>query len=275
MLETYKLFRKSLRENYARMTNEELVKAYRESVSENERSQTYCALFVNNFPALLKVTSKYSDIDSSEKAGMVSAELLRTIQDYNFKNKFITYLITRMENMFLWNYTNNKNRRDFDSSMRSLNEKVDDSNSESAEIGDNIEDKRSTYAYLSEEFKQDVKKAFVTELLSYRNTPDYKKMLEQLRFDFSVLRIMYNNPDFSSDQIARKLGLFTRKEEYENKPNNPDYFYEKKVGENGEVVVIEKVVTRVRKAQWGKIIDSKKRIRDLLVKYGICADYFS
>ena len=282
MLDTYRLFRKTLLERYTKMSNEDLVKAYKNSKSENERSQAYCALFVNNFPALIKITGRYSDIESSEKAGMVSAELLRTIEDYNFNVKFITYLVTRMENMFLWSYTNNKNKRDFNYSLISLNEKVSSEDPESGEIMDSVEDRRSTRAYSSEEFQQDVKSAFINELNKYKGKPEYNKMLEQLKFDFKVMSIMYKNPDYSADQIARKLGLFTRKEEYENKPENPDYFYSQKKDESGRLVydkhgapiMEEHIVVRVRKAQWGKIGDSKKRIRDILRNYGICADYF-
>lgn len=276
MLETYKQFRRSTTVDYVKKSNEELVQIYKNAKVEYERSQSIGALFIKNFPALLRVTSKYDYLDSSEKAGMITMELVNTLNDYDASSsKFITYLINRAENLFLWNYTNNKNKINFFRNMESLeqHEGVEEDGHFSCTVNEHykqIEDPYEKDRQIGVELKISMEYAFDNELSKYsEGTAEYKKAKERIEFDKSVLSILSDDPSQSSDQIARKLGLFSKKEEYFESKKYPDYAVENVLDDNGNPIydkfgrplLKEIVITRVRKSQYFKVQEAIRDIR--------------
>lgn len=282
MLETYKQFRRTASLEFVEKTNEELAQIYKNAKTEYERSQSVSALFVKNFPALLRVTSKYNHLESSDKAGMVAMELVDTLNDYNPEtSKFITYLVERAENLLLWNYTNNEKRIKFNNSVDSLNRVVNDESfgDSACELGDFVADSRSSGLRISAEIKLDIKRAFKEE---YRiATTDKQK--QKLKFDYAVLKLIYEDPMYTSDQIARKLGWYSKGVEYEHKPKAPDTFIVKKKDVLGNIVLdkfgkpVLEVITEavVRKSNYNRVFESRRRIQEMFRKYGILPEKYA
>ena len=68
MKETYAYLARYTNHAFEQKSNEELVDIYRNSRDEYERSQAFSSLFINNFFILLKISNKYSHVESSEKS---------------------------------------------------------------------------------------------------------------------------------------------------------------------------------------------------------------
>ncbi|MEG1565420.1 MAG: hypothetical protein RR342_01595 [Bacilli bacterium] len=287
MLETYKLFRNSTEMNFTNKTNEELVRIYKGAKNEYERSQSIGAIFVKNFPAFIRVTSKYNHVDSSEKAGMITSELVGVLNDYNEDtSKFITYLMTRIENLFLWDYTNNKNKINMSRNTVSINQTADD---EDGEPILQIEDSSQRGIHSSILLHISIKNAMENEfkkLEMYKEgltEKEYKKDLAQLNLNKAVLEILSEDATLDASQIARRLGLFTKKEEYEVNSRKPEVVITEKVDnlgntlkdKFGRTILTATENTLVRKVQWSKIQESVRMIRKMFVDYNICQNDLS
>lgn len=278
MLETYKQFKRATEEKYVEMTNEELVKIYQNAKMEYERSQSIGALFIKNFPQIIKITSKYDYLESSEKAGRVALELVKSLEEYNGETKFITYLTTRVNNLFLWDLGNNKKKIKFYSEMESINQECLDKDGqvESGFVRE-FEDKYETDKYKRIELKLNIEKAFNDELNSYVGTSEYPKQKQRIEFNRTVLHILSEDPSLCASQIARKMGLYRNKEEYEEKRTAPDIEIVAKkdasgkvmVDKFGRVILEEKITTLVRKANWNRVQKAVREIREMFVEHNI------
>lgn len=285
MLETYKQFKRATEDKYVAKTNEELVEIYKGAKMEYERSQSIGALFVKNFPQIIKITSKYDYLESSEKAGRVALELVKSLEEYNGETKFITYLTTRINNLFLWDLGSNGKKIKFFNEMESISQhecldKDGHFSSNQNEHYMQIEDKYETQRYKAVELRINIEKAFEDELNSYAGTSEYSKQKKRIEFNKTVLEILSEDPSLCASQIARKMGLFRKKEEYEERQSAPDVEIIVKKDENGNVVtdkfgrvmLEEKVTTLVRKANWNRVQKAIREIREMFINYNVCSE---
>ena len=270
MLDTYKQFRRFTTVTYIEKSNEELAQIYKNALNEYEKSQSVGAIFIKNFPAFLRVTSKYNYIDSSEKAGLITMELLNTLNEYDStKTKFITYLITRIENLFLWNYTNNRNKIEQQLNSISL-DAPQNTCDEDDEYKLQIEDKYESEKISNLELRLNIERIFDRELFKYKsNISELNALKLKVEFYKKIIGILLEDPKQSADQIARKLGLYRKKEEYFESTRYPDVeivqvkdslgrpVYDK----FGRPVVKDVVTTRVRTSQYEKVQEALRDIR--------------
>lgn len=280
MIETYKQFKRATEEKYVAKTNEELVEIYKNAKMEYERSQAIGALFVKNFPQILKITSKYDYLESSEKAGRVALELVKSLEDYNGETKFITYFTTRIDNLFLWDLGNNKKRIKFNNDVELMSEYERRVNPSDEEQVVEFEDEYETRKQRAVELKLNIERAFECELNQYKGTPEYEKQKSRIEFNRTVLEILSEDPSLCASQIARKLGLFRKKEEYEYCPKSPDIELVKKRDADGNIItdrfgrpVMEEIITtRVRTANWNKVQKAVREIREMFTVYNVCPE---
>lgn len=265
MIDTYNYFRKFTYEKYISMENKDLVELYLHTNNEFEKSQSFGAIYIKNFPAIVKIAGKYNDIDSSEKAGMVTEELLKCLVEYDStKSEFITYLINRISNMFLWNYTNNKSRIDKERESISL------SQDEESEYEIQIPDKSCDVSVRSAELRMDIEKAFESEINKYTaGTKEYEKNKERVLFNKKVFELLMEDPSQCADQLARRMGLFRPKEEYYECRLHPDYDIIEELDESGKKVKRVVTNTLVRTSQYEKIQRAIKELRQLFVTQGV------
>ena len=267
MIETFKYLQKCTDENSLRMSNEDLVKLFRGATTEFERSQAVSSLYVKNIAMLLRISNKYTHIDSSEKAGMITEELMKCIKNYDFSTKFITYLTSSVEHLFLWNYTNN--RREIEAAQISVSIDDDCEEDEKA-VKLQVEDEQETSRMKTREFITSINLMFKKEISMCPNTKEGERYKEKLINARNIVRLLLLDDKLTASQIARKLGWFKTDKQgnynYIEKPNAPDYTVEKKIV-NGNVVSVITSNSRVREAQWPKVNKTMKFIKELFTAY--------
>lgn len=281
MLETYKYLVKFNERKNLELTNEQLVDMYKFAKTENERSQAYSSLFIKNFSMLLKISNKYNFIDSSEKACLVSEELVKSINSYDGSTKFITYLTNRVSNLYLWEYNKRKKEIHLENNTISIdcltNDKEVASNNSKCKFEDMhaLEDKSEESKFGTSMFLYEINRMFEKEMAEHNsNSCSDKKYIQKLELAKKVIEILLQDDKLVNSQIARMLGLFvvdkkTGKYNYVDKPNAPDYKVVEYVDEFGKIRKKQEVITHVKEAKWYKIDKINKFIRELFTKYGL------
>lgn len=264
MKETYKYLSMFATKEFLSKSNEELVKIYKEAKNEYDKSQAYSSLFVNNFMMLLKTANRYGGIDTADKAGMISEELIKTIESYDGSAKFITYMTTRMERMFLWYVCRNSNKMEMHNNYTSLNEcvVVDD------EVCTfQVEDTKMSNSVKISDFRMTIDNLFNREISGCdMRTVSGRSYRNKLISAQKIVDMLFQDDSLSADQIARLLHWYKKDKNgnvrYVEKPRNPDYI---RIVTDKGITVIEK--TRVLDASWGKVNKIMRLIKDLFRKY--------
>ena len=275
MLETYKYLVKFTEKENLKLTNEQLVEMYRNAESENEKSQAYSTLFVKNFAMMLKIANKYNFVDSSDKAGMVSEELVKSIKNFDGSTKFITYLTNRISNLFLWEYV--KRKKEIHSlknsiSIDELTNTSDEENRHSTEDYSALEDKEQNVKTNTSMFITSINIMFDKEISEHSsNSKADKSYVNKLVTARKIVNLLLEDDKLVNSQIARILGMFVTDKDgnyiYINKPNAPDYKLVKYIDESGNERVRQEVITLVRKSKWYTVDKINKLIRELFIKY--------
>lgn len=278
MVDTYKYYSRYVDKEDIAKSNEELVESYKAATAESRQSQLFSALFVKNFAMMLKVANNWDYVDSAEKASMVTLELLNAIADYDGSVKFLTYFTTRLENMFLWEYSKKKDIIRIISEAASLDETVDED--PEGEFKYQIEDKFAEQERRTREFYFDIDKMFENEFKYCVDKAYYDKLVKAKE----MIEILKQDHTLVNDQVARMLGLFVDKATKEQKardehayifdfsPKYPDYKRVKIVDNAGNLLRYEvREEPKVKRAQWSKIADLRKFLAILFAEYGICS----
>lgn len=278
MLETYRYLVKYTDKKNLELSNEELVEMYKNSKNENDRSQAYSSLFVKNFAMMLRISNKCNFIESYDKAGMISEELIKSINDYNGTTKFITYLTNRINNLFFWEYSKRRSEINALNNSISMDELTSDSDNltdgHRFEIMSAMEDKSQKTKIDSVLFITTLNKMFELEIKEHSSGSKYDKAyLNKLELSRKVINLLFTDDKLVNSQIARLLGMFVKDKNdnyiYINKPNAPDYKRIECVDVKGNKRIIEEEITLVKKSKWYTIDKINKFIRDLFLKYKI------
>lgn len=280
MLETYKYLVKFTEKENLGLTNEQLVNMYKNALSENERSQAYSSLFVKNFAMLLRISNKCDFLDSSDKAGMISEELVKSIKDFDGSTKFITYLTNRVSNLFLWEYGKRKSEIKALRNSISIDELTNEhdiaNTNRNVKIEDRcaLEDKKQSSEFNTNVFITSINIMFEKEIAEHNSNSKsdvaYKKKLEMAR---KVVNLLLEDDRLVNSQIARILELYVTDKNgnyiWVEKPNAPDYRIVKYLDEDGKERLREEKITLVRKSKWYTIDKLNKFIRELFIKHNI------
>ena len=266
MRETYKYLSMYTSKEFLKKTNEELVDIYKSTHSEYEKSQSFSSLFVNNFLMLLKISNRFTHIDSVDKAEMISEELIKTIESYDGSVKFITYMTTRIGKLFLWDACKNKKEIEIYRNMLSFDEDID---IDGEMCTFQVEDTNMTNNVELVEFKITIDRLIDREIdkcnLQTVSGKSYKRKLEYAR---KIIDMLFEDDKMSADQIARELKWYKLDKQghikYVEKPRNPDYV---RVKTDDGIQVVEQ--TRVIDSSWGKVNKITRLIKDLFRKYEI------
>ena len=266
MKETYAYLARYTNHAFEQKSNEELKDIYRNSRDEYEKSQAFSSIFINNFFTLLKISNKYSHVESSEKSGMICEEILKAIRSYDGSTKFITYLTAMVENMFVWDYTNNKKRVALRRNTISLDEKINEDEDYEFQIKDEEEELRTKNSM----FILELNSLFDKEISSCPNTASglrYKNKLEDAR---KLVMLYLNRGNMTASQVARAMGWYTKKGiegKTVDKSKFPDYKVVEKIIDGTVVTSVEKI-SAVKEGQWSKVIKMKRFIKELLENNG-------
>lgn len=276
MLETYKYLVKFNEKDNLKLTNEQLVSKYKSATTESERSQAYSSLFIKNFAMLLRVSNTWDFVDSSDKAGMISEELLKSIKDFDGTTKFITYLTNRVSNLFLWEYGRRKREIVAQKSSISIDELTnpEDDNRHRAEECLEIEDREQTTRFNTAMFIASIDTMFEKEIAEHNSgSRSDRAYINKLTMARKIINILLEDDKLVNSQIARILGLYVTDKNgeyiYIYKPNAPDYTKIRYIDERGETQVRVETVPRVRKSKWYTVDKINKLIRELFKKYKI------
>lgn len=265
MKETFSYLSRYATKEYLLKNNEKLVEIYKNAQNEYEKSQSYSALFVNNFTLFLQISNKYNYVDSSEKASMISEELLHTIEDYDGSTKFITYACTRIDNMFVWKASKDKKRIEMQRNTISSDTQED----EEDELFLQIEDINASQQTRKAEFIMSIDHMFSQEIAQCDlTTLQGRKYRQKLSYAKDIVEILLEDSTLVADQIARKMGWFKKDSEgkyiYTYSKKFPDVI--RKI-EDGKLVVKEQPI--VREACWYKVNKMTSFIKDLFKKYDL------
>lgn len=279
MISSYRLYSQFVNKDYLSNTNEDLVKMYKSTAIDSERSQIVSALFVKNFTLALGIANKFPHVDSAEKASLVMEELLKAITnfDFNYKYKFITYFINCLDNRFIWDYSKNKESILIHMDAISTEETIE--GDPEGEFKVQLEDKFVEMDNRTREFYSEIDTMFEQEFNKCVDE-DYKSKLMLAK---RMIEVLKEDESLVNDQVARILGLFVDKQTkaqkaagehnyiYDYSAKYPDYKRVRIVDSKGNTIRYEVQEEHVvKRAQWGKVAELRKFLASLFVKYGIC-----